>query len=293
MNRQIRFSMAIGCLWVVAVVSLAGCALQEDLLILDRRVSALHRQVTEQEARLGTLETQVIAHETTQAETGTSLRSKQADLGLLLNRIRDELTELRGRLEENEYRTSRQSGAWENAEADMADRLETVGNALESSLDRIVRLEEYLGMEPSERLGGATSQDDVPGPEATGSEETADSLYIQAKAQFDNGKYETARNLFERFLKTHGDSEKADNAQFWLGEIYYREKWYEKAILEYQKVIETYPKGNKVRSALLKQGLAFLNLGDEDNARLILKELVRKHPDSSEAKIAAERLERF
>ena len=40
------------------------------------------------------------------------------------------------------------------------------------------------------------------------------------------------KELIERFPK----SERADNAQFWIGEIYYREKWYEKAILEYQKV---------------------------------------------------------
>jgi tol-pal system protein YbgF len=82
----------------------------------------------------------------------------------------------------------------------------------------------------------------------------------------------------------------ADGAQFWLGEIYYHEKWYEKAILEYQKVIEGYPKGKKTPSALLKQGLAFLNLGDNANAGLILKELIRKFPDSNEANVAKNKL---
>ena len=60
--------------------------------------------------------------------------------------------------------------------------------------------------------------------------------------------------------------------------------------MEYQKVIEGYPKGNKVASALLKQAFAFLKLDDKDNARLIFKELVRKYPESAEAKIAKEKL---
>jgi TolA-binding protein len=58
-------------------------------------------------------------------------------------------------------------------------------------------------------------------------------------------------------LKRFPKSDNADNAQFWIGEIYYRQKWYETAILEYQKVIENYPKGNKVQASLLKQGFAF------------------------------------
>ncbi len=94
-------------------------------------------------------------------------------------------------------------------------------------------------------------------------------------------------------LKLYPKSPQADNAQFWLGETYYREKWYEKAILEYQKVIEKYPKGNKVPASLLKQGLAFHSLGDKANTRLILTELIKKYPKSNEAKIAKQKLKRL
>jgi TolA-binding protein len=76
-----------------------------------------------------------------------------------------------------------------------------------------------------------------------------------------------------------------------VGETYYREKWFEKAILEYQKVVEKYPTGNKLPAALLKQGFAFSNLGDNANARLILESLIQKYPDSNEAGIAAKKLQ--
>jgi tol-pal system protein YbgF len=89
---------------------------------------------------------------------------------------------------------------------------------------------------------------------------------------------------------SYPSSDNADNAQFWIGETFYQEKSYEKAILEYQKVIEKYPRGNKVPAALLKQGLAFLNLKDRVNSRLIFEELVRKYPNTSEAKAASDKL---
>ena len=91
-------------------------------------------------------------------------------------------------------------------------------------------------------------------------------------------------------MKNDPTSSNADNAQFWIGETYYNEQWFEKAILEYQTVIEQYPKGNKVPAAMLKQGLAFLKLGDQSNARLVLKRLIQYYPKSNEASIATAKL---
>jgi TolA-binding protein len=68
-------------------------------------------------------------------------------------------------------------------------------------------------------------------------------------------------------------------------------KQYEQAILAYQEVIKNYPKGNKVPSALLRQGFAFLEIKDQTSAKLLLNRVVKNHPNSSEAKIAQKKLE--
>jgi TolA-binding protein len=60
--------------------------------------------------------------------------------------------------------------------------------------------------------------------------------------------------------------------------------------LEYQKVLENYPNSNKNAAARLKQGYAFAALGEKANARLILKELITRYPNSQEAKYAKEKL---
>ncbi|MBW1759740.1 MAG: tol-pal system protein YbgF, partial [Deltaproteobacteria bacterium] len=122
---------------------------------------------------------------------------------------------------------------------------------------------DYLGFEISEKKNSGIKY------KAAADEKLSEvQLYELAKQVFDKGDFENARKGFQKVLKRFPNSRNADNARFWIGETYYREKWYDKAILEYQKVIEEYPKGNKVSAALLKQGIAFYNLGEKTNAGL-------------------------
>ena len=158
---------------------------------------------------------------------------------------------------------------------------------------RIVKIEQYLNLEPSGKAPVVPkSVAKIKAGKQAQPPLSEDEIYRMAKQAFDQGEADTAKKKFQELIERYPQSERADNAQFWIGEIYYREKWYEKAILEYQKVIENYPKGNKVPASLLKQGLAFQNLGDKANARLILEELIKKYPKTSEAKIARDKLKK-
>jgi tol-pal system protein YbgF len=266
---------------IAVLISLGGCALQQDLVLLDDEVVALKQKT---EADMASLRSEVTRYHEGQLDSDRVSRSSHAELRALINDLRDEVGQLRGGMEEGQY-DSRQTVA-EMAEANR----KSLEKSLQNHLDRIVRIEQYLGMEPSEKLIASDTRQDEGIKGKLGVQETDEGHYAKAKQFFDKGEYEDARELFRSFLKQYPKSKNADNAQFWLGEIYYREKWYEKAILEYQKVIENYPKGNKTPSALLKQGLAFLNLDDKANARLILKELIRKFPESNEATVAKNKL---
>ncbi|MBW2216337.1 MAG: tetratricopeptide repeat protein [Deltaproteobacteria bacterium] len=68
------------------------------------------------------------------------------------------------------------------------------------------------------------------------------------------------------------------------------QKKYDQAIVAFQDVIEKYPDGNKVPNALLKQALAFYEIKDTISCRAILKKIIKKFPDSAEAKIAEAKL---
>jgi len=216
-----------------------------------------------------------------------------------LDRIGKELQVLSGSVEEIGHRQKQENKISRGDYEEIESRLENLENLVSLNQERIIRLEKYLNFETTKTTGTGKKETPVSDKKKTG--KTVDKnkkpveleLYKSAKAAFDGGDFKAARKGFQVLIKNYPKAENADNAQFWIGETYYNEKWYEKAILEYQKVIDRYPSGNKVRASLLKQGFAFFNLGDNTNSRLILKELISKYPQSNEAEIAKKKLKSF
>jgi len=92
------------------------------------------------------------------------------------------------------------------------------------------------------------------------------------------------------FLRKSPKSDLADDAQYWIGEAYYANRDYNRAILEFNEVLLRYPKGDKVPAALLRQAMAFAELGDKVDARLVLQKLVSEHGDSPEAEKGRQKL---
>jgi tol-pal system protein YbgF len=112
----------------------------------------------------------------------------------------------------------------------------------------------------------------------------AEGLYDKAFQLFRGGKFEAARVEFNSYLKRFPKTDLADNAQFWLGECYYSEKRYQEAISAYEKTIKDY---------LLKQGMAFVELGDKTAGKILLKKVIKGYPQSNQAKIARNKLTRI
>jgi tol-pal system protein YbgF len=103
----------------------------------------------------------------------------------------------------------------------------------------------------------------------------------------DNGG---AVQKLREFVRKSPKSEYADDAQYWIGEAYFANRDYNRAILEFNEVLLRYPKGDKVPAALLRQALAFAELGDKVDARLVLQKLVSEHGDSPEAERGRQKL---
>lgn len=103
-------------------------------------------------------------------------------------------------------------------------------------------------------------------------------------------QYDKAIQQFRTFQRKNSASEMADDAQFWIGESYFTRRDYNRAILEFNDVLK-YRKGDKVPAALLRQAEAFVEIGDETDARLILQKLLNDYPNSRQAKDAREQLQ--
>ena len=292
-------------LWIaiVAAVLLCGCALQDDVYTLDHRLSALERRNADLEKQNRELEalnrdlvetkktisSRVEGLDQTRRDDELALRAQYAGLAAQLETLRQSNQQLSGRLEEMEYLLSQKLKGFEENQLKNRERMDRLATDSAAMQKRIDTVDQYLNLEGGQ--AGKKASPPVVVPTAGAKPASDQSLYLESKRAFDEGRLETARKGFQQLIATYPKSTHADNSQFWIGETYYREKWYEKAILEYQKVIEKYPSGNKVPAAMLKQGLAFLNIGETNNARLVLKDLIAKHPGTNEASIAQKKLD--
>ncbi len=104
--------------------------------------------------------------------------------------------------------------------------------------------------------------------------------YDKAYKAYTSNRYDVALALFNEILKKHPSHHLADNAQYWIGEIYYDIENFPKAILAFKEVVTKYPKENKAADALLKIGYAYNALDDPDNARTFLKRVITNYPFS-------------
>jgi tol-pal system protein YbgF len=105
------------------------------------------------------------------------------------------------------------------------------------------------------------------------------------------GDHAAAIAGLREFLRRYPDHDYADNAQYWLGESYYDQKDYRRGLEEFRKVVERYPHGNKVPDAMLKVGYCYLALGQIEQARATLEELISVYPRSPSARLASARLD--
>jgi TolA-binding protein len=115
-------------------------------------------------------------------------------------------------------------------------------------------------------------------------------LFDQAMQRFRDKEYKTAYKIFDQVLASQLGEEQAAQTLYLMGECLFNQGEYDLAILDYQKVISNYSKDPHSAAALLRQGMSFEKLRDNETAKLIYTKLTIDHPNSREAAVARERI---
>lgn len=112
------------------------------------------------------------------------------------------------------------------------------------------------------------------------------------------GRYTDAVSFFDTFIDENPRSVRLEEAYFYKGQAQFsdaemnrNEEGYEGAILTFDKLRHDYPRSEYIPGSLLRQGLAFKALGWPTEARVFLKDVVTKYPNTPEAKQAEKELE--
>ncbi len=123
---------------------------------------------------------------------------------------------------------------------------------------------------------------------------SADMSYNQAMQAYRMRDYWTAMSKFQEVATMYPQSDLADNAYYWIGEIYYASRNYAEAIRSFQTVMQMYPNGNKLPDAMVKMGFAYAEMQQYDVARTILNDVTMRFGNDARIRdLAAKKLQQL
>ena len=227
--------------------------LDEQRAVVRERVAAADAKIAEVQRKLDEL-------------NATAHRSG-ADLAVSQDRLAEEVRRLNGTLEELSHRLELLDRAVAAQKNDTDARFAALRGA--------GALDEYEGRRKVAELKLPTS----PGE-----------FLALAQGQEAKGERAVARALYEEFVKKWPSDARAADAHFRLGELWFGDKRWREAILEYGKVAQDFPRSDKAPDALLRTGEAMVALDLKDDARRLFEEVTARYPKSTAAARAKARL---
>ena len=275
----------------VVIFFVTSCASQKDIVYLNSQLNALYRQTKKEGKRV---EVSIRVLKDDQESIRLSLARLEADLV----EIKDTIQGLTGRVEENTYLLKRTIEEDTTKEDALVSQMKNLSLMAEDLKSRIESLENYVSFEITLTKKKAGSKKASP-DQGTGKKDSSlpekkelmeSEIYERTMVYYKDGRYGEAIAGFKNFARSYPRSDLADNAHFWIGECHRAVEKYEEAILAYQRVINDYPNGNKVPSAMLQQAIAFEKINDKTTANLVFKKLLKRFPKTEEAEIARKRL---
>jgi outer membrane protein assembly factor BamD len=116
----------------------------------------------------------------------------------------------------------------------------------------------------------------------------ASDLYALGERELDRGRYEDARTPFKKIVERHPQSPFAARARFLIGEAYFREAEFDKAIKEFETFLSFYPRhqiADLVQFRLATSYYDQMKSVEQDQGITIkameaFKTLVREYPES-------------
>lgn len=117
--------------------------------------------------------------------------------------------------------------------------------------------------------------------------------YEAALNRFKAADYAGAVAAFNDFLARHPDSSLAGNACYWLGLTYFSMADHKSAAATQKRLLREYPQHAKVPDAKLNLARAQIQLGETENARQELEQVIAIYPASRSAELAKKILALF
>jgi len=195
--------------------------------------------------------------------------------------LQQEVQELRGLVEEQQYRLDRLARDQQEQYLDLDRRMQ----ALRGDGQRPLVIPGEGDRGPGGR--GASRSNAAPsGGAAEGGSASEREAYSAAFELMRQRRFEESAAAFETLTEEYPNGVYTANAFYWLGELNLALDDNEQARQWFAQVVNLYPDHQKIPDTLYKLGVTYHRLGDEDRAREYLNQVRNDHPQSSAAGLA-------
>lgn len=300
-----RFYLLISALFV-----LSGCvAMQDDelstlrikVLNLETKAQTQEKRMAESKERIDNLEKRL------SQELSQRFLEAQSKVLSDLEEVKRELSSLQTKVEEFQFQKEAESKTQRKNLEDLLTRLEALELKMKDFEKKQVGFSNVTQPQAqSNQTQNATLSFPSSAVGKTISNQTNDNkttsyqpplkeedLYQKAYSLYEKGDLKEARRLWNEYLQRFPKGKWIGQTHFYIGETYFREKEYEAAILEYQKLIEL-PGANPLKpKAMLRQAEAFVALKDKKAAEILYKKIIQLYPGTKEAKEAKAELSKL
>jgi len=268
--------LALALLVSVAIFSFMSApafAANKDIIELQTQVTQLQQQMTQMkqsfDERMGIMRNLLekntdAANKVSTAIEGleTSLNKQQADRAAQVDQISGQIQALNDTMDELKVRLAKLSKQFEDMQA----------------------AQQSMAASQAQAQQQAQAMAQAPAP---------DVLYNNALRDYNGGNNDLASQEFSDYIKFYPNTDLAGNAYFYLGEISYKAADYQKAVTNYDLVLQNFPSGTKAAASQLRKGFALIELGKQDEGAQELKHVIQRYPKTNEAIQARDKLRKI
>lgn len=274
---------------ITAVTALifSGCVSTTDYDAMKADINQLKKEAADMQNDLSSVKKMLSG--AAKEESFIAIRESQLSMYSQLSELSKEMQVLKGRFEENKFTADKTLREASIEKELLRSQISSIELRIKEINEKLTKGGEPKAAQPEQKISSEAADAETAEPKPIENEDPK-KTYEAAYALFKNKQYKPARESFSAFLKKFPKDNLAGNAQFWIGEAYYAEKDFEGAILAYEICIKNHPKNDKTPAALLKQGLAFIEIGDKKTAKVIFEKLTEKYPASKDAEAAKKEL---
>ncbi|MFZ1919618.1 MAG: tetratricopeptide repeat protein [Terriglobales bacterium] len=258
---------------IASFMSPSAFAASKDIIELQTQVTQLQQQMTQMkqsfDERMGIMRNLLekntdAANKVSTAIEGldTSLNKQQADRAAQVDQISGQIQALNDTMDELKVRLAKLSKQFEDMQS----------------------AQQSMAASQAQAQQQAQAMAQAPAP---------DVLYNNALRDYNGGNNDLAIQEFGDYIKFYPNTDLAGNAYFYLGEISYKAGDFQKAVTNYDLVLQNFPSGTKASAAQLRKGFALIELGKQDEGAQELKHVIQRYPKTNEAIQARDKLRKI